>query len=428
MTFQTFEEALQYIESLQRFKIMPGLERIEKVLSLLGNPHNQLKYIHITGTNGKGSVSAFLTFLLKEAGYSVGTFNSPYLVSFRERILYNNKEIPKKTLVDLANKICQTVDEYNKTSKDSLSLSFFEFTTALMFLYFAQKKPDYVVLEVGLGGRFDATNVVNPVASIVTTISKDHTHLLGNTFLDIAKEKAEIIKPGSFCVTGLIEDPSARDYIQKVCKERNVKIISPDNFRYNLIDSTLKGQTFDFKYNKEYKKLKLSLLGRYQIHNASIALATFLELFPDTPEKTIRKALEKTSWRGRFQVFDRNPLTILDGAHNPDAVKKLAESLETLGIKKPVCLVGAAPNKDISGMAKEFLKISDTFVFTRAKSRGMDKADVKASFLELNPNIAFDLSELPDSFDLARTLAKNKNKTLLVAGSLYLIGEILTLS
>ena len=430
MTFETYEKAVSYVESLNRFRIIPGLERIRKVLDLMGNPQKKLKYIHITGTNGKGSVNTLIASVLKEAGYNVGTFTSPYLVDFRDRIRYNNIEISKKDFLDLVNKICQVLDDYNRNSKEALSLPFFEFTTTLMFLYFAMKKPDYVVLEVGMGGVWDATNIIDsPAIAIITNISKDHTHLLGETELEIAKEKAGIIKPGSICVTGVIEDTAARKHIEKTCKDNGAKLVSSKDYEYKLNTSNLDGQIFSFNYKtKNFKDLKMQMLGKYQIHNAAVALTALLEAVPNISEQAIRKGLEKAFWGGRFHIFSRNPLIILDGAHNPAGIQNLREALKELNIEKPVCLVGVAPNKDVEKIAEEFLKISDTFIFTRAQSRGLDKADVKGAFTNLNGNITFDLAELPESFEIAKKLAKEKNKTLVVAGSLYLIGELLKIT
>ena len=292
------QETLDYLYGLERFGIKLGLEVVTELLELLGNPQDQLKSIHIAGTNGKGSTANFIYSVLKEAGYKVGLYTSPHLIKFNERIKINDVEISDNELVELT--------ELIKKKKKNLQPTFFEFTTALAFLYFAQQKCDYVVIETGMGGRLDATNVLNPLVSVITNVSLDHTKYLGEDKLQIAGEKAAIIKENGIVVTGE-KDGNVLELFLKVCLEKNAELVILKEEEINKSD------------------LKITMLGKHQLRNAALAKKAIelsqIKITPNAMEQWLMKA----KWPGRLQMVCDKPLVILDGAHNVVGMEKLKE-------------------------------------------------------------------------------------------------------
>ena len=319
--FQTLAEALNWVYDLQKFGIKFGLSSTARLMDGLGNPQQHCRFLHIAGTNGKGSVAAMLSAILTLAGYNVGFYSSPHLISFGERFRLKDQDIGDAEVLSLVNQVKRVVDPNELPT-------FFEFVTAMALLYYAQKKADPVILETGMGGKLDATNIVQPLLSIITNIAMDHREYLGNSIKAIAAEKAGIIKPGVPVIT-FVRQPSALVPIQAAA----TALKSPVYYGGQDFDSHRQGQG-QFRYRglkKELKGLKTNLIGRHQYRNAAVALAA-LEILQekgwDISEEVIRQGLQQVRWPGRLEVINERPLLVLDGAHNPAAATTLAQALK----------------------------------------------------------------------------------------------------
>ncbi len=366
-----YEEAIEYLYNLKIYGMSLGLERIEQLLRVLGSPHRNIKAIHVAGTNGKGSVCAMLSSILHSAGSKVGLFTSPHLLSFEERIRVNGLPVPRDKLCSLVEKIKPIAEEMVEGGKFEHP-TFFEMATAMAFKHFGDENVDHAVLEVGLGGRLDATNVVTPLVSVITTIALDHMHVLGTSLEEVAREKAGIIKPGVPVVTG-VEDDAILKLIRKICEERNCKIYtSNERGAYHLRESNIDGQVFDLDlkgFGHGYKDLKINLLGRHQLKNALIAALT-LGVLKDkgviTQENDLREGFERTRWPGRLEIVQKNPTIILDCAHNPAGMKALRQALnELFGDKKLTLIIGIMRDKDIPGIIKEITSGANNIIVTK---------------------------------------------------------------
>lgn len=371
------------------------------MLSALGNPQNTFKSIHIAGTNGKGSVAAMLSSILSQS-HSVGLYTSPHLVKFNERIKVNNKDISDSD-IDIFIEKMRLISE-----KEKISLSFFEFTTCLAFLYFAEKKVEYAVIEVGLGGRLDATNVITPILSIITSISLDHQHILGDTQEKIAFEKAGIIKKNvPVIVHNMI------DFFRSIAIEREAPFISVTSAK--KISDTLDSQKISWKHT-EYT---LGLLGEYQVENASLVLtaADFLQI----SELDIQKGLASVSWPGRMHILSEDPLILVDGAHNQGGIEKLSDFVKNIPNKK-VLVVGLSEYRNpeiIHNLAALF----DHVIITK----GVFKAQEPVNIAEkLHIPGAESISDLSKAILRAKSCLKPSD-FMLVTGSLYMIGEAMEL-
>lgn len=329
----TYEEAKGFIEGCNQYAGGEiSLKPLTELLQRLGNPQDKLKFIHIAGTNGKGSVLAYVSTVLKEAGYRTGRYISPTLFSYRERIQINEVYVSKEDLIRLTEKIKKAGQEMLKKGLGHPTM--FEVETALAFLYFAEQKCDFVILECGRGGLTDATNVIkNTLLAVFTSISMDHIGVLGNTLGEIAQQKAGILKQGCMVVTAKqkaeVETVLLQEAEKLACP---VRIANPEclqNQKKGLLE-----QSFDYK---QWKQIKISLAGEYQFANAMLALEVFESLKEkgySLEEEAIRRGMEQTKWKGRFSILAEKPLFMIDGAHNEDAAQKLAESIETYFPKK----------------------------------------------------------------------------------------------
>ena len=318
-----YEQALQYIHSLERFGSKPGLERIEALAERLGNPQNHLKIIHIAGTNGKGSTAAFIAEILTEAGYSTGLYTSPFVVRFNERIRLNGQEISDSDLAEYVSRVKAAID---KMLEDGLEHpTEFEVITALSFLYFHERKCDVVVLEVGMGGRFDATNIIPcPLVSVITKIEMDHMAILGDTLSKIAFEKAGIIKKGGYVVT-YPQEKSALETIEAVCKEKEATLYYANT--KDITDITLKPGLLHFRH-PDLGIIETPVVGVHQVNNAQVAIKAIEALNMQgfhIGKEEIRNGFKKTSWLGRFELLSRNPDFYIDAAHNPDGIRSFIE-------------------------------------------------------------------------------------------------------
>ena len=401
-----YERVLEYLFSLYRFGSKLGLGPIRKALKELGNPERGMKVIHVAGTNGKGSVCAMLASVLQEAGYRVGLYTSPHLVDFRERIQVNGEMIPKRDVVRL----------FKMVKSKNIDLTYFEFVTALAFKYFREQEVDLLVLEVGLGGRLDATNVVRPLVSVITNVSKEHTDVLGNEIKQIAFEKAGVIKRGSTVITGAKGE--ALEVIERVCRERGSELIRVKN-KVRRIYSDLDKQVIVYRD----VKINLPLLGDFQIENVNTALEVIEQLGRfgiDIPPGKIKKGLERTRWPGRVEIVGRNPLFILDGAHNPAGVRALRSFVSKLDYRRLILVLGVLNDKDYRRMIGYLKPLASRTIITKPKIRRALEPEVIAKELKDNFVVKKDVSE---ALEEARSNA-GEDDLILVTGSIYLIGNI----
>jgi dihydrofolate synthase / folylpolyglutamate synthase len=421
-----YEEALSWIHSIARFGMKQGLERIERLMHGLGNPHHKLNFLHIGGTNGKGSTAAFAATVLETAGYRVGLYTSPYLEQFTNRMSVNGREISREKLVEL---VCRVRPLVEKIAADPAygQPTEFEVVTAIALTYFAEQSPDIVVLEVGLGGRLDATNVVKSLVTAITTISLEHTQVLGNTVEDIAREKAGIIKEGSEVVTQA--GGNALHILEDICSQKGVTLYSLGReFHVEKLSGDLNGQTFHYRgFWRTFLDLSISLLGDYQINNAALALAS-LELLERKgfvlPEKAVLHGLKNTRWPGRLEVMRRLPLVVIDGAHNLEAFQGLRRALQdTFSYRRLILVLGILADKAIENILEEILPLADILVITTPSSpRAADPGDLKKIAVGMMPGPVYLKKNIPDAVSLALSLAGNTD-LVLIAGSLYVISD-----
>jgi dihydrofolate synthase/folylpolyglutamate synthase len=436
-----YSEVLSYLDSLINYEKNTKysyqkdlkLARIKGLLLLLGNPQDSLRIIHIAGTKGKGSTCAFVAYILRESGFSVGLYTSPHLNDFRERIrilrpvvlrsqrMSENFEgmISKAALLNLVKELKPVIHKYNRQSEYG-TLTFFEVYTALAFLYFKRKQIDFVVLETGLGGRLDATNVANSFVCGITPISLEHVQILGDTLSKIASEKTGIIKKNKAIVISASQPKQVQRIIFNRCKKFQAKLykvgkeIKYFNFKRNLVIKGLKNN---------YKNLRLSLLGEHQAANAALAVGLVEGLsFYGFNFKTsaIRRGVHNTVWPGRCEVVGRDPLVILDGAQNLASALALRLTIENnFQYRKLILVLGISSDKDISGICKTLSPLADYVILTRAAtSRATDPAKLAEYFKRK--------LYLTQSVKEARFLAKSltgKNDLILVTGSLFVVGE-----
>ena len=331
-----YEEARVYLDNVAKYGSVLGLESIRTLLERLGNPQNDLRFIHLAGTNGKGSVLAFLSTILKEAGYRVGRYCSPTLFAYRERIQVNEEYIEKEAYARLTTRIRGEAD---RLEQEGITLTAFEIETALAFLYFKEKMCDIVVLETGMGGDQDATNVVTTtILEVITAISLDHLGVLGNNLKEIAACKAGIIKEGTTLVT-LQQKPDAMEVLLQTACERRCRIRVTDESEIRDVRFGFDFQSFSYK--KE-ENLVISLLGTYQIQNAALAVEAvhaLREMGFDISEDALRQGMRHTVWRGRFTLLRKEPLIFMDGAHNEDAALCLRKTIEQYFKGRKLCYI-----------------------------------------------------------------------------------------
>lgn len=357
----TYEEALTYIHSAHKFGKKLGLHNIGKLLSLMGNPQKKLRFVHIAGTNGKGSTSAFIGSILSEAGYKTGIYTSPYIQRFTERIRIGNDEITGSELAEITAVVKNCAEKMTQAGENHPTE--FEIITAIAFEYYYRKKCDIVVLETGLGGRFDSTNIIDvPDLAVITSISLDHTERLGNTLSEIAFEKAGIIKPGGDVLL-YSQNREAEQVIEKACIERGARLHRADFSSIVLHEFGIDGQVFSYG---GFDRLRIGLLGRHQTRNAAVAVTAALLLAQKgyaITEDNIRKGLETTKWPGRLEVMSRKPVLIIDGAHNPEGASVLKSTLDEYFPGRPVILImGVAADKDYMTMIKTMVPGCKKFV------------------------------------------------------------------
>ena len=352
-----YKEAMKYIQQIGNFGSNYGLERTYRLLEILGNPQDKLKLIHIAGTNGKGSTTAMVTALLRGKGFKVGMYTSPYLEEFEERIQINGENIQKRRLGQLMDKVKEAVESV--VLENINHPTEFEIITCLMLLYFYEEKIDYGVIEVGLGGRLDSTNVITPIVSVITSISYDHTNLLGNTLTEIASEKAGIIKDG-IPVVIYPQEEEALKVIEKKALEMNSEIyrINKENGKcIRVINEDKIYQIVEVNWKGEILEISLSLLGEHQITNLLLALETYEVICRkenlEFNEEQIKKAIAKVKWNGRLEVMKTEPLVVIDGAHNIQGIKALTQNIKKyFKYKNMYLFLGILADKDVEEMMK----------------------------------------------------------------------------
>ena len=412
------EDALNYIHSAYRKGAAPGLTRIRALLDALGNPQQALKFVHIAGTNGKGSTAAMTAAILQAAGYRTGLYTSPYLYRFTERMQVNGTEIPEEEL--------EAVTAYVRPFADAMAdpPTEFELVTAIALEYFARQRCDLVVLEAGMGGLVDATNAIGvPEAAVIANIGLDHTEFLGDTLEKIAENKAGIFKPGGQAVV-YPAAPSVEDVYRRICRERGVRLHIADFSRLRPAGHGLEGQVFHLD---GLENLTLPLLGEHQLHNAALVL-TVVEVLRERgwtiPDDAVRRGLEAVRWPGRFDILSRNPLFILDGGHNPQCIDALAKNIPAyLSGKRVIALTGVLADKDYARMYQPVMPYIAEFVcITPPSPRKLEGAELARLLTQAGAR-ATGCDTISQGVALARELAGPEG-AVLCFGSLYSIGAI----
>lgn len=421
-----YNEALDFINSAEGLGSRLGLKTIRELLNRLDNPQSNLNYIHVGGTNGKGSTTSFMVQMLMEAGYRVGEFTSPYLERFNERIQINGEDISNEDFGRITEQVKLKTEEMVKDGFPHPTV--FELITAVMFLYFNEKKVDIAVLEVGLGGRIDSTNVIdNSLLSIITTIDYDHMDILGDTLYKIGKEKAGIIKEGGLVVS-YPQNSEALKALQEVASEKGADLIVSPIKNIEIREITDNGATYDFYYKgSNFKKLKINLIGEHQIYNSSLALTSILELrnrkIIEITDEEIITGLMKTEWKGRLEVLSRNPIFLIDGAHNLQGINALKKSLKLFNYNRLILGIGILKDKDVDSMIEAIAEIADVVIVTEVISpRAMDVMDLASKIKELNDNIIIE-KDINKAINKTMEIADSED-LILFSGSIYLIGDV----
>lgn len=419
----TFDESIKWLDDFQKFGMNLGLERIQALVKSIGHPERKLRCIHVSGTNGKGSVCRYITSVLVAAGYTVGLYVSPHLETILERFSINNKMISEEEFADLSSKLRQEVDTLIRTG---IIPTYFEITTAMMFLWFAEKDVDYAVIEVGLGGRFDATNIIVPMLSIITNVSLDHTQILGDTIERIAFEKAGIIKHNIPVITAAQEP--AVSVIQKEAEKHHAPIYTVHSSSASIISSDEHGQNILVSGPYHEYTLETQNLGTYQIENVSTALYA-LEVLQTQgvflPENAIENGIKDMKHPGRMEIVHQQPLIILDGAHNPSAMDMLHKTIKELFAERRIIVVfGVMADKAVDDIIVMLLSFADHIIVTQpVTSRAMKPKDIQKRIMNVSNDITMSVSyTVPEGIQLAVTSA-DTDDIILVTGSLFTVGE-----
>ena len=414
----TYEEALSYIHSICWKGSKLGLDRTRELLGKLDDPQKELKFIHIAGTNGKGSTAAMLSSILEEAGYRVGLYTSPFINRFNERMQVNHQPIPDEELAALT--------EYVRPHADAMadSPTEFELITALAMVWFARQKCDIVVLEVGMGGELDSTNIIDvPEAAVIAAMGLDHVKELGPTMADIARAKAGIIKEGGRVVS-YGGNPEADEVIAAVCRARNASLCQPDFSAIVPGDFSLEGQTFSYK---GWRGLRIPLVGAYQMNNAAVVLETVEVLRQrgwSVSDEAVRQGLADTRWPARFEVLRRDPVFIVDGGHNPHGIRATAESLSRLFPGRKITFVtGVMADKDVEHILGLIVPLAEQFFTVRPDNpRAMDAGELAARIEAMGAK-ATACASVQDGVDRA-IQAEGPHGVACALGSLYMSGEV----
>ena len=414
----SYRESIKYLYGLQKYGVKFGLSKTYRLMKRLGNPHHGKTYIHIAGTNGKGSVSAMLESILLRAGMKVGLYSSPHLVRFTERFRINQKEITQKRVAELTDRLRNIIDPNNPPT-------YFEAATVIGLTYFAEENTDISIMEVGMGGRLDATNIIKPVVSAITNISIEHQAFLGRHLIDIAGEKAGIIKKGVDTVTAAIQ-PSVIRLFEGICAEKNAPFWRVGkHVRYRSTGSGL--SYYGLKHT--FRDLDVSLKGSYQKRNVALAIA-IIELLEkkgfEISSRDIKEGLRETIWPGRLHLISKNPLIVLDGAHNPAGIREVAEAVEkAFSYNRLILIIGIMKDKDIGNMISRLVPMADYIICTSPNYyRSAESGDLMKIAYAYSRHVE-SVPVISKAIERAKEMAGPRDM-ILITGSLFTIGEALT--
>lgn len=418
-----YEEAREYLDQVSKGGSVLGLENMRELLKRLENPQDSLKFVHISGTNGKGSVLAYVSTVFKEAGYRTGRYISPTLFSYREKIQVNERFIGREDLARLTAKVKKAAEEMKNSGKGSPTI--FEIETALAFLYFVEQKCDIVILETGLGGALDATNVITTsVMEVITSISMDHMEFLGDTLGKIALQKAGIIKPHTAVVSAM-QETEAAEVILDVCRKKECICNMVDPKQIEHISYGCDGQSFSYK---NWNNIKISLMGSYQIKNAALALEAIealRELGYQLNDNAVYQGMKKAVWKGRFTIISKEPFIIMDGAHNQAAAEELVRSLKLYYPgKKFYYIFGMFRDKDYHQVIRLTAPLAEYIITveTPENPRALPAEELKKAVAEVNPSV-----EAAGSLRMAVNQVMeqiDKDAVIVIFGSLSFLGEV----
>ena len=420
-----YEDAITFIEECNLLGSIPGLDSIRALTGALGNPQDKLKFIHVAGTNGKGSVSSFIGTVLQCGGYKVGRYISPTIYTYRERFQVNGRMIGKKELGEemaIIKEACDTLVAQGKPHPTS-----FEIETALAFHYFHKKQCDIVVLETGMGGTLDATNIIkNPLMCILTSISMDHMQVLGDTLTEIAQKKAGIIKKGC-TVVSMTQQPEAEAVLREKTKQEGCPFVCVEEQKLEKVRYGLKKQSFSYG---ELQKLEICLAGQHQIRNAALAaevLNTLGKLRREfqIPEKKLRQGLLQTEWKGRFTIIGKNPCFVADGAHNEDGARKLAESLEFYFTNKRIIyIMGVLRDKEYDRMIRLTYGLAEHIITVTPPDnpRAMHAYELASEVQKYHPRVTA-ADSIEEAVELSSLLARDG--VVVAFGSLSYLGDLI---
>lgn len=422
-----YEEAMNFIQNTNKFGSVLGLDNIRELLERLGNPQDQLRVVHIAGTNGKGSTLAFLAGIFRESGYRAGRYVSPASFSYEERFRINEENISKKDLCFYMEKIKNVAEEM---VKDGLSHpTMFEIETALSFLYFLDKKVDVVLLETGMGGRLDATNVVKkPIATVIASIGMDHMQFLGDTLEKIASEKAGIIKEG--CpVISYDNTKEVNEVIKNKAKQMHAKVTFVNSAGIRVLQESLNGESFSYRSSdgRWYEKIEIPLLGRHQINNAALALETLnvIKNYYCISDFQTEDGMRKTIWRGRVEILEREPMVICDGAHNPDGAKSLLSFLQNnFTNQRLIYIMGVLSDKDYEQMVQILAPAADK-IYTVAPDnpRALSSRELCNCISKYHQNVE-ERQRLAECLSEVRQKAE-KDDVIIICGTLSFQNELI---
>ena len=415
----TYDEALEYIHGVSWTFCKPGLERISELCRALGHPEDKLRFVHVAGTNGKGSFCSMLDSVLRAAGYRVGLYTSPYILEFGERMRVDGKNIAPEVLAEITERVKPIADAMEDKPTE------FELITAIAFEFFASAGVDVVILEAGLGGRLDSTNVIkDPLLSVITGIALDHTAILGDTVAAIAREKAGIIKDGAPVLFGG-EDEDAEAVIREVASERGSKFFKVDYAALAICNFSLGGSIFTYK---NFHNAKIKLLGEYQPRNASIVIDAVNILRSrglKIDDDAIYEGLSKAEWHARFEILSENPLVIFDGAHNPQGIESAVKSIESyFGKRKVFAITGVLADKDYQRIATSLARIAErAYTMTPDNPRALS-AEIWAEVLALRGVETYPKGSIGEAVTAAIEEAEEANTPVVCLGSLYTYGDV----
>ena len=422
-----YEEAMNFIQNTNKFGSVLGLDNIRELLERLGNPQDQLRVVHIAGTNGKGSTLAFLAGIFRESGYRAGRYVSPASFSYEERFRINEENISKKDLCFYMEKIKKISEEMVRDGMSHPTM--FEIETALSFLYFLDKKVDVVLLETGMGGRLDATNVVKkPIATVIASIGMDHMQFLGDTLEKIASEKAGIIKEG--CpVISYDNTKEVNEVIKNKAKQMHAKVTFVNSAGIRVLQESLNGESFSYRSSdgRWYEKIEIPLLGRHQINNAALALETLnvIKNYYCISDFQTEDGMRKTIWRGRIEILEREPMVICDGAHNPDGAKSLLSFLQNnFTNQRLIYIMGVLSDKDYEQMVQILAPAADK-IYTVAPDnpRALSSRELCNCISKYHQNVE-ERQRLAECLSEVRQKAE-KDDVIIICGTLSFQNELI---